>query len=95
MARGKKYSQLELQAKHTIACAKEEFGTKIQGYLINWSIATDDGGKFIQGFIEDSQAADELRTKMPMKFMGFRTIVSFVTLVEEAQALKTFQYKDY
>ena len=46
MARGKKYSQLELQAKHTIACAKEEFGTKIQGYLINWSIATDDGGKF-------------------------------------------------
>jgi hypothetical protein len=95
MERDKKYSQLELQAKHTIECAKKEFGTKIQGYLINWSIATDDGGKFIQGFIEDPQAAHELRTKMPIKFMGFRTIVSFVTLMEEAQALKTFQYKDY
>ena len=94
MATGKKYSQLELQAKHTIERAKKEFGMQVRGFPIKWSIGTDDGGRFIEGFVEDPEAADELRKKMKSKFMGWRTIVSYNTLMEDTQALKTFEYKD-
>ena len=75
MAKGRKLSELEKKSKYTIASAKEDFGTEIDGNPIKWKITSDDGGRILEAFCEDWEACDILRVKIPSKYMGFRTIV--------------------
>lgn len=94
MSKGAKLSQLELTARQAVEGAKKEFGMSIDGYRIKWSIVSDDGGRILEAFVEDSEAAGVLRGKLPTKFMGFRTVVSCYNLIEDKSALRNFRYED-
>jgi len=94
VAKGRKLSELEKKSKYTIASAKEDFGTEIDGNPIKWKITSDDGGRILEAFCEDWEACDILRVKIPSKYMGFRTIVIGYALTEDKTALRNFSYEE-
>jgi hypothetical protein len=88
----KRYTGQELKARHAIASAKKEFGLSVLGNKIKYKIGTDDGGGYLEMFVETPEAAEELRPKVPMRFAGYRTCVSFYNIHEEED--KNFSYTD-
>jgi len=91
LAKGK-LSKRESWARTVLAEAREKFGRKINEYPVKYSIQTDDAGIHLEGFVEDSDAADILRDLFPKKFHGLRTIVLFIDVVEDGE--REFYYSD-
>ena len=48
----------------------------------------------MEAFCDDWDACDDLREKIPSKYMGFRTIVIGYALTEDKSALRDFSYVD-
>ena len=89
----RKLSSRELKAKRMLAEARERFGREINGYKVKYSVCTDDGGTLFEAYVEDSAAADILRSSLPKKFYGMRTVVSFMDIHAE-QEDADFYYSD-
>ena len=88
-----KLSKRELKSRRMLAEARENFGREINGHPIKYSVCTDDGGTLFEAFIEDSAAADILRSLIPKAFHGMRTVVSFIDDVDEDEDAD-FYYSD-